>query len=206
MDKDGKNAVGKEDMKQTLEEIDIRITDQELDKIFETCDENGTGFIEYQEFIRNACDIKLLLSDSNLKNVFHAICGDKNLMSGEDIKKFIFHDAKINDQALKEYFDSFGMKYENSIDFDDFCRMIKKNKKYTPKKKKKRPSKYEFTGPVIDEAEKEEEQESEDDIKNENDGDNEKENEIKDDNDKINEKLNNGNSEHETTASNGVKA
>ena len=130
MDKDGKNSIAKNDLKQTLEEIDIKISDEELNKIFETVDENGTGFIEYQEFLRNACDIKTLLSEKNLKNAFHAICGDKNLMSGEDIKRFVFHDAKITDEALKEYFDSFGMKYENSIDFDDFYRMIKRNKKY----------------------------------------------------------------------------
>ena len=110
MDKDGKNSIAKNDLKQTLEEIDIKISDEELNKIFETVDENGTGFIEYQEFLRNACDIKTLLSEKNLKNVFHAICGDKNLMSGEDIKRFVFHDAKITDEALKEYFDSFEIK------------------------------------------------------------------------------------------------
>ena len=180
MDKDGKNSIAKNDLKQTLEEIDIKISDEELNKIFETVDENGTGFIEYQEFLRNACDIKTLLSEKNLKNVFHAICGDKNLMSGEDIKRFVFHDAKITDEALKEYFDSFGMKYESSIDFDDFYRMIKRNKKYTPKKKKKKESKYIFQGPVIDEDEKEEDQQSNDDVKEENDVDNEEENENED--------------------------
>ena len=206
MDKEGKNAVGKEDLKLSLEEIDIKISDEELDKIFDTVDENGTGLIEYNEFIRNACDIKALLSESNLKNVFHAICGDKNLMSGEDIKKFIFHDAKINEQALNEYFDSFGMKYENSISFDEFYRMIKKNKKLGQKKVKKKKSKYIFEGPVIDEANNEEEQESFDD-KNDNDGDNEEEKE-----EEINEEIkgtNNKdkiNSELETNASNGIKA
>ena len=177
MDKDGKNSIAKNDLKQTLEEIDIKISDEELNKIFETVDENGTGFIEYQEFLRNACDIKTLLSEKNVKNVFHAICGDKNLMSGEDIKRFVFHGAKIKEEALKEYFDSFGMKYETSIDFDEFYRMIKKNKKYAPKKKKKKKSKYLFEGPVIDEDEKEEEAQSNDDVKEENDGDNEEENE-----------------------------
>ena len=206
MDKEGKNAVGKEDLKLSLEEIDIKISDEELDKIFDTVDENGTGLIEYNEFIRNACDIKALLSESNLKNVFHAICGDKNLMSGEDIKRFIFHDAKINEQALNEYFDSFGMKYENSISFDEFYRMIKKNKKLGQKKVKKKKSKYIFEGPVIDEANNEEEQESFDD-KNDNDGDNEEEKE-----EEINEEIkgtNNKdkiNSELETNASNGIKA
>ena len=186
MDKDGKNSIAKNDLKQTLEEIDIKISDEELNKIFETVDENGTGFIEYQEFLRNACDIKTLLSEKNVKNVFHAVCGDKNLMSGEDIKRFVFHGAKIKEEALKEYFDSFGMKYETSIDFDEFYRMIKKNKKYAPKKKKKKKSKYLFEGPVIDEDEKEEEAQSNDDIKEENDGDNEEENE-KEDNEENNE-------------------
>ena len=126
------------------------------------------------------------MSEKNVKNVFHAICGDKNLMSGEDIKRFVFHGAKIKEEALKEYFDSFGMKYETSIDFDEFYRMIKKNKKYAPKKKKKKKSKYLFEGPVIDEDEKEEEAQSNDDIKEENDGDNEEENE-KEDNEENNE-------------------
>ena len=186
MDKEGKNSISKKDLKLTLEEIDIKISDEELNKIFETVDENGTGFIEYQEFLRNACDIKTLLSEKNVKNVFHAICGDKNLMSGEDIKRFVFHGAKVTEEALKEYFDSFGMKYETSIDFDEFYRMIKKNKKYAPKKKKKKKSKYLFEGPVIDEDEKEEEAQSNDDIKEENDGDNEEENE-KEDNEGNNE-------------------
>ena len=48
-------------------------------------------------------------------------------MSGEDIKKFIFPDAIIKEQALKEFFDSFGMKYENSIKFEEFADMIKNN-------------------------------------------------------------------------------
>lgn len=197
MDKEGKNAIGKDRMKECLEEIDIYVTDEELDKIFNTVDENGTGFIEYQEFIRNACDIKSLLSESNLKNVFHAICGDKDIMTGEDIKKFIFHDAKINDQALKEYFDSFGMKYESSMKFEEFYNMIKKNKKFGSKKKssskkKVRVSKYVFKGPVIDEAKGEEEQESNDDENRvDNDGDNEEENEKNDENDEEKKEENN---------------
>ena len=221
MDKEGKNSISKKELKQSLEEIDIKITDEELDKIFETVDENGTGFIEYQEFIRNACDIQALLSESNLKNVFNTICGDKELMSGEDIKKFIFKETKINEQALKEFFDSFGMKYENNIKFEEFFYMIKKNKKLGHKKKaksKKKISKYLFDGPVINEAQGDEEQES-DDVKNNIEGDNEEESEKEDvkkennninneekiNNDKTNEKLNSHISEQETNGINEIK-
>ena len=191
MDKEGKNAITKEAMKQCLEEININITDENLDDIFNSVDENATGFIEYQEFIRNACDINVLLTEGNLKNVFMLITLDKDLMTGEDIKKFIFHDAVVDEKALEEYFDSFGMKYENSIKFEEFYDMIKKNKKLNKKKKskssKKRPSKYEFKGPVIDEAQKEEEEQESDDMKKNHeingegdDGDNEEEKENED--------------------------
>ena len=204
MDKEGKNAITKQSMKQCLEEININISDENLEEIFNIVDENATGFIEYQEFIRNACDINLLLSEANLKNVFLSISGDKDFITGEDIKKFIFHDAVVNEKALQEYFDSFGMKYESNIKFDDFYDMIKKNKKLNLKKKKsnkgkKKLSKYEFKGPVIDEDQKEDEQSDDNKDKNneingdedENDGDNEEEKENEDEK----ENKSNGNNE-----------
>ena len=163
MDKDGKNAITKSEMKECLEEINISISDKELQKVFDSVDDNGSGYIEYQEFIRNACDIKALLNESNLKNAFHAISGNKETITGEDIKKFIFQDTAVEENTLKEYFEQFGMKYEDTIIFDEFFHMIKKNKKlrHHDKKKnlKKRTSKFVFEGPVIDEEKGEEEYE-----------------------------------------------
>ena len=75
----------------------------ELKQIFDSIDGNGIGLIEYQEFIRNACDFKTLMNESNLKNVFHPICDDKDIMSGEDIKKFVFHDSAVHEQTLNEW-------------------------------------------------------------------------------------------------------
>ena len=199
MDKEGKNAITKDDMKKCLEEININISDENLDEIFNLVDENGTGFIEYQEFIRNVCDINILLSEANLKNIFLTITGDKELMTGEDIKKFIFHDAIVNEKVLQEYFDSFGMKPDKSIKFDEFFHMIKKNEKLNQKKKatkskQKRTSKFEFKGPVIDEAQKEEEEQESDDInnKNEDEDGNNGDNEEEKDDDNNDNGINNG--------------
>ena len=105
-----------------------------------------------------AWDIKTLMSESNLKNVVHNICGDKVIMSGEDIKKFVFHDSAVHEQTLNEYFDRIGMKNEENVNFDDFVNRIKKNcklkEKYEGKVKvKKQESRYEFKGPVIVEDE-----------------------------------------------------
>ena len=157
LDKDGKGIITKEIMKKSLEEIDIEISDEELQKIFDDIDENGSSFIEYQEFIRNTCDIKKLMSEANLKNIFNVICGDKEIMTGQDIKNFVFHDTIVREETLNEYFESFGMKFEESILFDEFFNMIKNNTKLGKKEKNEKNKKFEFKGDVIDEKEEEEE-------------------------------------------------
>ena len=160
LDKDNKGIITKDAIKECLEEIDVEINEEELKKVFDKIDENGSGLIEYQEFIRNACDIKGLMTESNLKNVFHSICGDKDIMTGEEIKKFVFHDSVVHEETLKEYFDQLGMKIEDNINFDQFSNMIKNNCKLGGKdeskiKHKKQESRYAFKGPVIEENEDE---------------------------------------------------
>ena len=160
LDKDGKGIISKETLKQGLDEIGIEINDEELKKIFDDIDEDGSEFIEYQEFIRNTYDINKLINESNLKNVFHTICGEKDTMTGEDIKKFIFHEAIVAQETLDEYFDSFGMKFGDSIGFDEFFNMIKNNQKLggeEKKEKKEKNKKFEFKGAIIDEKAEEEE-------------------------------------------------
>ena len=160
LDKDGKGIISKETMKEGLEEIGININDEELTKIFNEIDEDGSEFIEYQEFIRNTCDLKKLINEANLKNVFNVICGDKDFMNGQDIKNFVFHDAIVQEETLKEYFDSFGMKFEDNIGFDEFYNMIKNNQKLGKNEKNQKiekSKKYEYKGDIIDEKNEEEE-------------------------------------------------
>ena len=173
MDKEGKGVITKESMKNSLEEINVPITDEEIQKLFDNIDEDGSGVIEYQEFLRNVCNVQNLMSESNLRNVFHHVCGDKNVMTGEDVKRFVFHDEKVNENVLKEYFEEVGMKMEDTITFEEFFEMIKNNTKakrteeandkdktkdINKMKYKKKESKYAFKGPVIDEVKAEEEE------------------------------------------------
>ena len=173
MDKEGKGVITKESMKNSLEEINVPITDEEIQKLFDNIDEDGSGVIEYQEFLRNVCNVQNLMSESNLRNVFHHVCGDKNVMTGEDVKRFVFHDEKVNENVLKEYFEEVGMKMEDTITFEEFFEMIKNNTKakrteeandkdktkdVNKMKYKKKESKYAFKGPVIDEVKAEEEE------------------------------------------------
>ena len=168
LDKDNKGIITREAIKECLNEINIDISDEDLQNVFNSIDENGSGLIEYQEFIRNSCDIKKLMTESNLNNVFHTICGEKEIMTGEDIKKFVFHDSLVHEQTLNEFFEQVGIKLEDKINFEEFCNMIKNNCKLGGKEEKKEEynkiihkkhvSRYAFKGPVIDEEKADEEE------------------------------------------------
>ena len=168
LDKNNKGIITKEAIKQCLVEIDVYINDEELNNIFDSIDEDGSGNIEYQEFIRNACDVKKLMSDSNLKNVFHIICGEREIMTGQDIKRFVFHDSLIHEQTLNEFFEEIGIKIDDNITFDEFSDSLKNNTKIKANEKKeeqpkfkgkRQESRYAFKGPVIEEREEKEEDE-----------------------------------------------
>jgi hypothetical protein len=70
IDRDNKSIITKEAVKQCLDEIDVDITNEKLKQMFDSIDENGSGLIEYQEFISKACDIKTLKSKLYLNIYF----------------------------------------------------------------------------------------------------------------------------------------
>ena len=131
LDKDEKNSISKEDLKRCLNEININLPNEEFDKIFKLLDANQTDYIEYQEFLRAACDKNILLSKDNLKNTFLAMSDgeEKEYINRNDIKKFIFHDSIIQEYLFNEYLEQFGMKENDKINFQQFYDIIKNNKK-----------------------------------------------------------------------------
>ena len=130
MDKEEKNSISKEDLKSCLNEINIYLSNEEFNNIFKLLDANQSDYIEYQEFLRAACDKKSLLTEENLKNTFLALSGgeEKESINREDIKKFIFHDSNIQDNILNEYLEQFGMKLDEKMNFEQFSDIIKNNK------------------------------------------------------------------------------
>ena len=131
IDKEGKNALSKENLKECLNEIGVDLPEEQLDADFKILDANQSNVIEYQEFLRAACDRNSLLTEENLKNTFLALSGGegKKFINGEDIKKFIFKDLNIQDEILNEYLEQFGMKKEKTMNFEQFSDILKYDEK-----------------------------------------------------------------------------
>ena len=131
IDQNDKNALTVDDFQRCFKEIHISLNMKELNDILKLIDSNQNTIIEYQEFLRATCDRDSLLSKENLKNTFMALIegAEKNYIDANDIKKFIFHDIDIQDDIFTEYLDQLGMKKDDKINFDQFCNMLKNNKK-----------------------------------------------------------------------------
>ena len=131
IDKEGKNALSKENLKECLNEIGIDLPEEQLDVDFKILDANQSNAIEYQEFLRAACDRNALLTEENLRNTFLALSGreGKEFINGEDIKKFFFKDLNIQDEILNEYLEQFGMKKEKTMNFEQFSDILKYDEK-----------------------------------------------------------------------------
>ena len=136
IDKEAKNYLTKEDLNISLKEIDINLSEEDLDKVFKLLDANQNNTIEYQEFLRASCDKNSLLTEENIKNTFLTLTGgeEKEFINGDDIKKFIFHDVDIQDEILNEYLEQFGMKKDDKINFEQFYDFLKNDKKFNEEK------------------------------------------------------------------------
>ena len=131
VDKEEKNSITKEELKKSLKEINIDLPEDLFNFTFSLLDSKQNGILEYQEFLRAACDKNSILIDNNLKNTFLSINGgeEKEFITSNDIKKFIFRDSKIEDKVFNEYLEEFGMKKDDKISFEQFCNMIRNDKK-----------------------------------------------------------------------------
>ena len=138
IDRNDKNALSKDDLRVSFKEIKVNLTEEQLNVIFKKLDANQSNSIQYQEFLRAACDKKILLTKENLKNTFLALCEgeEREYITGENIRKFIFHDLKLQEEVFDEYLEQFGMKREDKMSFAQFCDILKNDKKLNIEKDK----------------------------------------------------------------------
>ena len=138
IDRSDKNALSKEDLRESFKGIKVNLSDEELNIIFKKLDANQSNSIQYQEFLRAACDKKTLLSQENLKNTFLALCEgeEREYVTGDNIKRFIFHDLKLQEEVFNEYLEQFGMKRDEKMSFEQFCDILRNDKKLNNEKDK----------------------------------------------------------------------
>jgi len=128
IDYDNKSFLTKAKIEKVLKEYGILCTEEKLQYIIEVLDVDKNGVVEYQEFIQGLCDKRTLFNEFNLKNIFTILDeNNKGYLTSEDIKNFAFPNKTVNEEAITEYLNQFGMKIDDKLKFDNFVYIIQNN-------------------------------------------------------------------------------
>ena len=100
---------------------------EDIEKLFDSLDENKSGNLEYEELIRALSDQNKLLSDKNLKEAFEFFDQDNSgSISWNEIANVIYPNGKIDKDTMKEFMEEIGQKDENKeISFEEFKNILR---------------------------------------------------------------------------------
>ena len=101
IDQLGHGKITLNEFKEGLKRILKKDMEEDAEKIFENLDEYGSGYLEYEMFIRAAIDKKIFLTEDTLKFTFKFFDKEnKEIITSESILK-IFEDSIKKDENVK---------------------------------------------------------------------------------------------------------
>lgn len=123
MDKNNDGMLSKEEISEGYEEhFGIPIDDEELDKIFSAIDTDGSGAIDYSEFLMATMNEQQLMSKEKLKQAFKMFDKDNSgTISKEEIREALGNlDEEVADKMISEVDDN----GDGEISFEEFEKMM----------------------------------------------------------------------------------
>jgi calcium-dependent protein kinase len=107
IDKNGDGKLSKEEILNGYEEHFGKVLDEdELDKLFSSVDVDGSGFIDYSEFIMATMNEKKNVSEEKLRAAFSTFDKDQNgTISPSEIKEVLGASNQITDEQIQEIID-----------------------------------------------------------------------------------------------------
>lgn len=111
--------------------------EEEVDRIFDLCDTNGNGVIDYSEFISSAANVNQLLSDKQIKAAFKAFDLDgSGEISFEEFEETLSAGLDMARDELCKIFTEFDHNKNNLINFEEFKNFMKRLFKIISNKQK----------------------------------------------------------------------
>lgn len=123
MDKNNDGMLSKQEIKEGYEEnFGMPIDDEELDKIFDAIDTDGSGAIDYSEFLMATMNEQQLLSKEKLKAAFKMFDKDgSGTISKEEIKEAL---GNVDDELAEKIIGEVDGNDDGEISFEEFELMM----------------------------------------------------------------------------------
>lgn len=101
-----------------------KFSDQECDEILKNMDQDKSGYIEFEEFLRATLKVETLVTEQNLKMAFKFYDKDKSgKLSSEEIKIIL---GDNNSEHIKAIIDEVDINKDGHISFEEFKSLMKK--------------------------------------------------------------------------------
>jgi calcium-dependent protein kinase len=125
MDLNNDGKLSKEEIIEGYKKLGTDISEYEITRMYGLLDDDLSGFVEYEEFLRATIDYKKLLTEENLKMAFELIDTDKSgAISCEEIKQLIGDEKFIPDNVVSEIFNQIDRRETDEINFDEFKQIM----------------------------------------------------------------------------------
>ena len=120
---DGK--LSKDELEIAFKEAGMEMKNEQLNKVIESIDFDGNGFIEYEEFIRVTLPKEQLFTEKNLKNAFDMFDLDKNgTISLNEFKEILGIKTINNKNVNKELLKEIPIQGEEEMTFEQFKKIF----------------------------------------------------------------------------------
>lgn len=127
IDINGDGQLTKEELFNGLKvELGEERANKEIDIIMDSLDNDFSGFIEFQEFIRAGISKEKILTDKNLSYVFSIFDADKSgIITYDELKRVLGKDINTDDDIWKDIVGEIDKTNKGGIDMADFREMMK---------------------------------------------------------------------------------
>jgi calcium-dependent protein kinase len=132
LDESGEGLLSKEELKKGYKKFfDDKITDNEFDQIMKTIDQDNSGQISIEEFIRATVDYENLVSEKNLKSAFDFFDKDHSgSLSPDEVREVLGlnEDNNSTNKIVENIIKEVDVNGDGLISYDEFKTMMKNNK------------------------------------------------------------------------------
>lgn len=100
---------------------------EDVDQLFSQVDIDGSGFIDYSEFVIASMNEKQLLTNDKLEAAFKMFDKDgSGMISIEEIKQVLSFGKNLDDRAVEDMIKQVDENGDGEISFDEFSKMMRR--------------------------------------------------------------------------------
>lgn len=129
MDVNGDGKLSKEEIKNGYSEyFGKSLTDEQVDQMFDQCDADGSGEIDYSEFVVATMNEKNLLSNNKLHTAFKMFDKDGGgSISTDEIKQVLSFGQNLDEAVVNQIIQQVDANGDGEISYEEFAAMMLKN-------------------------------------------------------------------------------